>query len=354
MQILYRSARLDQGVGGLAQTRVAASAWHVLFSRVRTLKLALGVAGLCLIGFLVYRVGAEPIVSTLQRLTWWQFVLVCLPYGVITAVDTLGWRFAFARDRAPFHRLFGARLAGEALNIVTALGSVGGEAAKAWLVRRDVDYEESVPAVIIAKTTITFAQALFLLIGIVVAWATLSVDSQVLRGMMWLLVIEVAAVAGFVGAQVAGLVGRAGRLLTRFGVIDDASYAGKLDTALRGFYRNEWRRLTLSVLFHLAGWLLGALEALLILAVLGVSVSAATATVIEALGSGVRFATFLVPASLGAFEGANAAAFGALGLGAGAGLAFSFVRRARQAVWIVIGMLVLVGMRIPASSASAG
>ena len=49
------------------------------------------------------------------------------------AVDTLGWRFAFPRDPAPFHRLYGARLAGEALNLVTALGSVGGEAVKAWL-----------------------------------------------------------------------------------------------------------------------------------------------------------------------------------------------------------------------------
>ena len=73
-------------------------------------------------------------------------------------------------------------------------------------------------------------------------------------------------------------------------------------------------------------------------------------------------ATFLVPASLGAFEGANAAAFAALGLGAGAGLAFSFVRRARQAVWIVIGVLVLAAMRWsekgsvaePGSSARAG
>jgi hypothetical protein len=58
----------------------------------------------------------------------------------------------------------------------------------------------------------------------------------------------------------------------------------------------------------------------------------------------VWFATFLVPASVGAFESANAAAFEALGLGAGAGLAFSFVRRGRQLVWIGIGLLVLVSM----------
>ena len=72
--------------------------------------------------------------------------------------------------------------------------------------------------------------------------------------------------------------------------------------------------------------------------------SVVTATVIEAVGAGVRFATFLIPASLGAFEGANAGIFEALSLGAGAGLAFSFVRRARQLVWVVLGLLVLLAM----------
>jgi uncharacterized protein (TIRG00374 family) len=258
------------------------------------------------------------------------------------AVDTLGWRFAFARDRAPFHRLYGARVVGEAINVATALGSVGGEAAKAWLVRDDVAYEESVPSVIIAKTTITIAQALFLTLGIVLAWAALDVGSELLTAMLWLLVVEVAAVGGFLAAQLAGLVARGGRLLQRFGVIEDLAYARTLDAALRGYYRTEWRRWALSVAFHLAGWLLGALEALIMLWALGIDASAVTATSIEALGSGVRFATFLVPASLGAFEGANAAAFGALGFGASAGLAFSFVRRARQAVWVVIGILLLL------------
>jgi hypothetical protein len=144
---------------------------------------------------------------------------------------------------------------------------------------------------------------------------------------------------------VAGLVARAGRLLTWLGVTRDSAYARTLDAALRGYYRTQWRRLVLSVGFHLAGWILGALEAFVMLHVLGVTATAVGATVIEALGSGVRFATFLVPASVGALEAANAAAFTGMGLGASAGLAFSFLRRARQAVWVVIGLIVLGAMR---------
>ena len=312
---------------------------------MRTVKAVLVVLGALLLAVLVYRVGTRPILETMARLSWWQFVLVCLPYAVITAFDTLGWRFAFPGDRPPFRRLYGARVVGEALNIVTAVGSVGGEAAKAWLVRRDVSYEESIPSIVIAKTTITIAQALFLLIGIVFAWTALDVDSQILYGMLWLLVIEVAAVAGFFGAQISGLVARGGRLLQTFGVVNDASRATQLDQALRGYYRREGRRFALSVACHLVGWLLGALEAVVVLWALRIDAPAVTAMVIEALGSGVRFATFLVPASLGAFEGANAAAFGALGFGAGAGLAFSLVRRARQLVWVAIGIGVLFAMR---------
>ena len=319
---------------------------------MRIFKTVLLVLGIALLGVLVHRVGTVAILQALRSLTWWQFVVICLPYAAIMAVDTLGWRFAFARDRAPFRRLYRARVIGEALNIVTALGSVGGEAAKPWLVRDDVSYEESVPSVVIAKTTITIAQALFLCLGIVVAWTALDVSSDILRAMFWLLVVEVVAIVGFFGAQVSGLVARGGRLLKAFGVVGDAAAAHKLDAALRGYYRKEWRRFALSVVFHLAGWLLGALEALIMLGALGIGASVLTATAVEALGSGVRFATFLVPASLGALEGANAAAFGALGFGASAGLAFSFVRRARQAVWVVIGILLALPSLLRARAAA--
>ena len=311
---------------------------------MRAVKLLLLALGIAAIVYSIHRIGWAPIVEALARLTWWQLAVLCLPYAVITVVDTLGWRYAFPRDGAPFLRLVGARLAGEALNLVTMLGSMGGEAVKVWLIRRDVAYEASVPSVVIAKTTLTIAQALFLLIGVALAWSLLATDSRVIAAMLWLLVIEIAAVAGFVGVQVAGVVGRAGRLLEWVGVIQRPDYAQRLDAALRDYYRRDWRRLSLSTGFNLAGWLLGAVEAYLILSFLAIPADLLTATVIEALGAGVRFAAFLVPASLGAFETANAAAFEALGFGAGAGLAFSFVRRARQVVWIGIGLLVLATM----------
>ncbi len=319
---------------------------------MKALQAALFIGGVAILAFLVVRIGADALVSSLNRLAWWQFLLVCLPYALITAVDTLGWHYAFPGDPAPYPRMLAARVAGEAVNVVTAVGSVGGEAVKVWLLRPAVSYEESVPSVVIAKTSITIAQALFLVLGLVLAKTTVAVDSRFISGMLGLIVFEVIAVGGFFVTQVAGLVGRAGRLLAWAGLFQEVSYADRLDTSLRRFYRHQWPRFLLSVAFHLGGWILGVLEAAVILSVLDIPVGLATVAVIEALGSGVRFVSFLVPGSVGVLEGANAGAFAALGLGASAGLAFSLVRRARQAVWIGVGILVLVAARVQAASAS--
>ena len=317
---------------------------------MKTIRAVLLGGGLIVLAFLIARVGIESVMSVLSRLTWWQLLLVCIPYGLIMAVDTLGWRYAFTTDPPSYLRMLAARTAGEAVNIVTALGSVGGEAVKIWLLRPAVPYDESVPSVVIAKTTSTVAQTLLLLVGLVLAVTTITVAGEVIWAMLGLLGVELLLVGGFFVTQVTGLVRRAGRLLASSGLIEDASAAEDLDTRLRRYYRKNWRRFLLSVSFHFAGWLLGALETLVMLYVLEIRVPIATAAVIEALGSGVRFATFLVPGNLGVLEGAYTGVFVALGFGSSAGLAFSLVRRARQGVWIGIGLAVLVAARLLAAS----
>ena len=95
---------------------------------MKAVRAALFVCGVGVLAYLIARVGTDTLLTVLRRLNWWQCVLICLPYGLIMAVDTLGWRYAFAGEPPPYLRMLAARTAGEALNIVTALGSVGGEA----------------------------------------------------------------------------------------------------------------------------------------------------------------------------------------------------------------------------------
>lgn len=302
--------------------------------------------GVALLGVLVAQNDPAAIISSITALSWRLAIILCFPVALVTIFDTLGWRFAFLREHVAFRLLFGARLAGEAFNLTTP-AAVGGEAVKAWLLRGHTPLDASLTSVIVAKTTIMIAQGLFLLVGIVVAWRTILSGSLLLYGMLWLLALEAIALALFVLVQTRGMLGWAGRLLDRLGIraTRGRSTLGRVDSALGQFYRTAPRRLVLSIVFHFCAWLLGALETWLTLRFLGTEVSLATATVIEAFGTAIKAATFLIPASLGVLEGGFLATFVALGLSSTTAISFSLVRRVREVVWIAIGLVVFAVMR---------
>ena len=322
------------------------------------IRVMLLIGGSALFIVLVVRIGPAAVIASFSDLSWRLLVILCFPFVLINTFDTLGWKFAFRRDAVPFSSLLAARLAGEAFNATTPTASVGGEAVKAWLIRRHVGLDEALPSVIVAKTTITIAQACFLLLGIVVAvaWPTLPAGSPLLRGMEVLLVLEVLAVGGFVFVQVSGVLGGGGRILTRLGLLSDgepSQVIGRVDSALSRFYRQQPWRLTLSIACHFAGWVLSALEAYVILHALGLPVSPSTALLIEAFGTGIRFVSFMIPAHLGVLEGGHVAIFLALGLTAPAGLSFTLVRRVREAAWTGLGFIILTAVGAPTTAGVA-
>jgi uncharacterized protein (TIRG00374 family) len=317
---------------------------------MRLLRLGLLLAGAALFVWLVVSIGPGAVVQAFTDLSWRLLVILVFPFGMTTLLDTLGWRYAFRRDAVPFPHLLAARLAGEAFNLTTPTASVGGEAVKAWLVRPWTPLTESLPSVVIAKTTIVIGQALFLVIGLAVAGMALPSDSLVIRGMWWLLVVQLVAVSGFVVVQAAGTLQGSTRWLQKIGWLSDRPLDAltQINDELAHFYRREPRRLTLSILYHFLAWLIGVLEPWLILRWIGLPVSLAEATAIEAFSTGIRFAAFLVPGYLGALEAGHMAIFAALGLGAPAGLSFTLIRRVRELAWTGLGFLLLIPLRAQA------
>jgi glycosyltransferase 2 family protein len=315
----------------------------------RSLRVVLALVGAALFALVVWEIGPRAIADSFGRLGPNLLIVLVFPFCLITLFDVLGWRNAFWRDRVPFWELARARVAGEAVNGSTPTGSIGGEAVKAWLVRDRVPLRESLPSLIVAKTTITVAQVLFLAFGVLVAWPTLSAgQSWLLRPMVVLLALEIAAVSGFIYAQVRGMLAGSGRMLERIGVVRPAHRTlplKRIDRALSLFYRRRRVRLALSIGCHFLGWLLSAAETWFVLWLIGASVSPARAVIIEACGTAVRFMTFFIPAGLGALEGGSVAVFLALGLDPTVGLSAVLVRRVREAAWIGLGFLLLGARR---------
>jgi uncharacterized membrane protein YbhN (UPF0104 family) len=309
----------------------------------RALRLLTVGAGRVLIAWLLWGLGPAAVWKTIRALGWWLAVVMFIPFGAAVALDTLGWHVLLPGHRIGWARLVGARLAGEAVNLATPTASVGGEPLKAYLVRDRVALDIGLASVIVDKTSVVMGQAVFLAGGLGLAVAALA-PRRVTMAMAVLLAAESIGAGGFALVQLRGGVAGAGRILRRLGIGPAASYHALLldvDGRLAALYRERWGRVLASALLHAGGWAIGGLEIYVVLRLAGIPVDLATSFVLEAVSSAVRFATFMIPGSLGALEGGNVAAFAAFGLPGAAGLSFSLVRRLREATWALIGLAAL-------------
>ncbi|MFI5326574.1 MAG: flippase-like domain-containing protein [Candidatus Rokuibacteriota bacterium] len=318
------------------------------------------VTGLALVGYLVAQIGPAAIWSSFVTLGWRLPIVLAFPYALAAAVDTLAWRLLLPTP-VPFLLLLRARLAGEAVSLATPTMSVGGDPLKAYLLRPRLPLLDGFVSVIADKTTVVAGQVIFLALGLLAATSMAAPpEGRLLPVMAGLLVVEVLAVGGFALVQASGALGGGGRLLGRLakrvGVGGGDRFEqglGDLDRALAELYRHRWRRLVASAIVHAVAWATGGLEIYLVLSLLGTPAPLGIALIVESFASGVKFASFMVPASLGALEGGYVVFFEAFGLGATAGLSYVLVRRLREITWAVVGFLAL-GAERPRPRSAAG
>lgn len=108
-----------------------------------------------------------------------------------------------------------------------------------------------------------------------------------------------------------------------------------------------------SGLLHALCWALGGLEAWVTLRLMGMPVTIGEALAIDALVMGLRTFGFFMPAALGVQEAAYVLVCGLFGLGPGAAMAFSLVRRARDILLGMAGLTVWQFLEIRRARASA-
>ncbi|MCI0548557.1 MAG: flippase-like domain-containing protein [Candidatus Rokubacteria bacterium] len=313
----------------------------------RFLRPFLVVAGVAVVAYLIWRVGPAEVWGSITTLSWRLLLVVLFPTVLSQVLDAVGWHFAFAEPRASLGKLWAVRLAGEAVNLSTPTASVGGEPLKAYLLRPPVPLGEGLVSVVIDKTATAMGQAAFLGIGLAVSLLLVPLPARLGEAMGVLWALQALGLGAFLLVQLRGPAGRSGRLLRRFGWGPSEANQTRLEGMDRGlaeFYGRRPGRFAASLALHTLAWVVGSLEIYLVLRFLDLPVSLATALVLQALGDGIRFASFMIPGGLGVLEGGNMAIFAAMGLGMSAGLTCTLVRRIREAVWAGAGYLVLAAM----------
>lgn len=311
------------------------------------LKLLLLGVGLALFGWYVQRVGLAEIAAALRQLGW-AAPLVLVPYSVVYVVDGLGWRWTLpAKLSLGFLALLRIRWAGEAVNNVVPSAYVGGEAVKVFLLRqRGVPAPVAMSAAIVSKSAQTVAQIGFIALA---AFALLLIapDQPGLKpALAVVLVGGLATVALSFWLQRRGVFRSFLGLADRLGVSQvwlSGRRAGWLETdrTIGTFYREHRGRMLASVLSYLGGWLLDSVEIYVVAHLLGQPINWLQAISVEALIGVAKMMGMWIPGALGVQESGLLLAGRWAGLPEPFCLAYAVLRRAREAVFVVIGWLFL-------------
>src|SRR4051812_39636446 len=133
--------------------------------------------GLLLFVFLLWKAGP----SAIGQLLWqagWALPLVFVPYALMIGCEALGWWFAFQSGQfVRFTRLLQLTVATKAVQLLTPAITQAGEFTKVHLLRvAGIRVDIGAASVVVAKTTITLAELLFIGLGLTFLLAYMPID----------------------------------------------------------------------------------------------------------------------------------------------------------------------------------
>ncbi len=298
-------------------------------------------AGLVLATVLIGYFGFDAVMSAFVSVGWGMAVLTVYRFLAIVC-GGVGWRVLLRRRASgPLWGFMYARWVRESMNALLPVAQVGGDVAGARIVAlHGAGAVTGAASAVVAKTVDICSQFVFATAGVLLLLQLRS-DSAAAWAVAAALAIFAPLLLGFVAAQRLGMFRLLERILARmeqrFAWIAGGKLQG-LHEAILAIYCDR-RAVAASFLCHLAAWVTGAGEVWLALYFMGAEIGFAEAFVIESLAQAVRSAGFAIPASLGVQEGGYLA-FGVLaGLGPETALGLSLVRRVRQVLVGVPGLL---------------
>ncbi len=300
---------------------------------------AIGAGGALAVGLVAWA-GAGAIAAAVLRAGWVLPPLLALNATQLLA-SALGWRRAAGGGGPGLATWVRIRWIRGSVNALLPVAQIGGLLVGIRLLgHRGLPLATAAAGTMLDLTVEALAQLLFTLLG-VAALAAAGADAAWLAWLGGGLLLMGLGLAGFVLAQRAGMLFLVERLAARLGGIVPLLPAESMRGMHTELLRLQARRgdMARAGAWHLLGWLLGVGETWLALAALGRPTGVAAALAIESLGTAARSAGFAVPGALGVQEGGLLLVGGLLGVAPETAVALSVVKRARELLTGLPGLL---------------
>ncbi|GIL38761.1 hypothetical protein TMPK1_09980 [Rhodospirillales bacterium TMPK1] len=284
--------------------------------------------------------GAQDVANALARggtaLPW----LILVHFGQILACG-VAWRASTVGSATVpgilrFARLRWIREAVELLPVMQIGGIV---AAGRMLALSGVGATVAAASTIVDVTAEVVAQAVFTVLGLALLVGRLG-DTPVTNAAAAGAALVILASIAFVVAQRRGLKPLErmfDALAQRIGWGEEARLGGTQEAVRRT--HADAGAMVVAVVAHLVAWSIGAFEVWVVAHALGFELALIDALLIESLLQAVKSCAFLVPSALGVQEGALVALFALFGLPPDAALALSLLKRARDLIYGIPGLI---------------
>ncbi len=309
-------------------------------------KILLLIFGCAIFFVLIYKVGPSTIYHQLIALKW-KVLLLFLPFSLVFALDTLGWKYSLKEEKISFKDLFIIRLAGESVNSIVPSANFAGEPVKAYFLKKhNISLFDGMASVVISKTMLTITQIIFVMIGVIFLLFKLNVSSTHLIGSIAIVLLGIPVIIFIIFIQKHGLFAFLFKLLSilriRIRYIEERKVRlRELDENIYQFYIHNKKKAAYTFICFFVGWLAGVIEAYLILYLLNIPLDTVSSYIIESLTTVAKGITSFIPGSVGGQEGGIIAVFASLKLGAGIALTFGILKRFRELLFIGTGLFVL-------------
>lgn len=314
----------------------------------RSLEFFLGLFGLAFLGFMIHKIGWNTLLTQIKELGWQAPLFFVLLYGVSQLCFTLAWDAVVKRKQwgVSLWQLFRAYLAGDALNMTIPSGNLAGEPVKIMFIKDQVPMQECIASVTLYKMADFISMTLFLVLGLALHFFFYSLPQA------WWIGGSVIAFGMTAGCGLIFLLESRGayassvRFLSRlpFGskLIHQLEAAHWIDSSIREALAKNFGQFALGIFYNFLAWFGGVLEIYLFFYWMDLPHSWIAALTIETFSLFINNVSFFVPARVGIIEGGRVVLFAALGYSESAGLAYAFLRRLRELLWIAPGLIILL------------
>jgi len=299
--------------------------------------------------YLIYSVGVNEILESI-KLVGYGFLGLAVISAFRYVFRSLAWLYCIEAKQRNISvlALFNARLAGDALRLLSFTGPFLGEPSKAFLVRDHLPMKYGVPSIVVENLCFMLTGIFIIVSGLLLLIANFTVENSIkLMGLVVcvLVVLTVFAVNYVISRRIKAVASAVGWLAKKTGIAwlsQQKRGIAETEDKIHEFYNRRGAVLFLVLALEMGAHFINIAEVYLILYLINVDVTLMIAYIIEAVGKVVSVIFFFVPGQVGVTEGSSAFLLKILGLGFAAGITLALVEKVRMIFWIAYGLVIWI------------